>query len=214
MKYLFPVEVRDPNKYPSKGAYMADVDVMSAHWTSQEVMNTDGALLSSRSPITQVFTHSCLLKSHCCVLTAGEFTWFCKRTLGTLKISQAFRMDSESPSLAQAWVIFVQLAFNAKGEEKEVTPDFENFVLLKSIELKENIVKRVQKSKESKMKNKEAALSRSSNDNVSEAALSRSSSDNVSESVDASDDLPLEKLSCAFQPTESFGPLNHGVIAR
>jgi len=149
-------------------------------------------------------------------------------------------MDSESPSLAQAWVIFVQLAFNAKGEEKEVTPDFENFVLLKSIELKENIVKRVQKSKESKMKNKEAALSRSSNDNVSEAALSRSSndnvseaalsrssndnvseaalsrssSDNVSESVDASDDLPLEKLSCAFQPTESFGPLNHGVIAR
>jgi len=102
---------------------------------------------------------------------------------------------NESPSLAQAWVTFIQLAVDGMGEypiSNEHVEWINNKISALSIRYSERNAK-AQMTKDKSQKDNRGGKKGGANE--------------VS-------DLQLQSISCKFDPIESYGPLNHGVAHR
>jgi hypothetical protein len=168
---------------------------MAKHGEEQEAK---GKRLQDCSPLTQIFVYSCAMQSRYCVLTTGQYTWFIQRRDADLDISRGFQPSDTNPSLAQAWVTFVNLAVT--NREKVPSPEHaKQFVTM--------LVGKRDKSA------KQGAATRARN-KAKKQASSCGGSSTCDGGASDSTQLPLESISCDFSPTESYGPLNHGVAYR
>ena len=176
--------------------------------------------LHSSSPIRQVYTYMCLGETTYGVLTTYQKTWFLRRSLvqvkgeqkSVLEISEPFYPESTKPTLAQAYVYVVWLALQPGG--KLVTPESAKEYV---DEIKTKQKKAIKKGKQTRANNNRDKEEQEDEDEDEEDEDEEDEDEEGHEGADgAAKDgtLPLDEIHVTFKPTESYGPLQHGVAHR
>lgn len=166
--------------------------------------NKNGIEKKDMHPIRQVYTYSCLLKSHYLVLSTFEYTWFGKREKGEVFFSRGFGSDETNTSLARAWALFLKLV-SQRSEKNEVSETFQTW----------------SQDKES-FKSPDSAQDAPTAEQSSGSSASESKGTGGAGGGAASHgrsrgdlgELPLDKISASFDPIETFDGLNHGIAYR
>ena len=107
---LFYIECKGPDKYPESEVNHGD---LVAEYLNPARNETD----KNQSPVLQIYCYMVDDGMKYGILTTGIHTWFVYRTvdndgLGTLHVSQSFKVDQQTPSLGQAMAIFIHTVRN------------------------------------------------------------------------------------------------------